>query len=71
MRSIGIKNRNMVIKLTNEAIEKKRMPWGEIENYQGIEEEVREKLPVTLWDTWEGADGEIDRIIWDTIGKRD
>ena len=34
---------------------------------QTIEEIVIEKLPVELWDTWEGADSEIRRIIWDTV----
>ena len=67
MRSIGVKNRNMVKRLTIEAIEKRRLPWGEVESYQGIEGEVRDKLPVELWDTWEMADQEINRIIGDTI----
>jgi hypothetical protein len=43
------------------------MPWGEIKSYEGIEEEVREKLPSELWNTWEMADQEITRIIDDTI----
>lgn len=67
MRSIGIKNKNLVKRLTREAIEKRRMPWGKITSYSGIDEEVREKLPVELWDTWEMADQEITRLIDDTI----
>jgi hypothetical protein len=67
MRSIGKKNINLVVKTTKEAIEKRRMPWGEIESYQGIDAEVRDKLPSELWDTWEMADQEINRIIDDTI----
>jgi hypothetical protein len=69
MRSIGIKNKNLVKRLTKEAMESKRMPWGEIESYQGIEAEVRDKLPFELWDTWEMADQEITRIIDDTINE--
>ena len=67
MRTIGKKYMNLVIKLTKEAMEKRRMPWGAIDSYVGIEEEVREKLPVELWDTWEMADQEITRIIDNTI----
>ena len=71
MRSIGVKNKNLVIRLTKEAIESRKMPWGEIESYQGIEEEVRTKLPGELWDTWEMADQEITNIIDDTLRERD
>jgi len=67
MRSIGKKNINLVKKLTKEVIKRRMLPWGEITSYQGIDEEVIEKLPVELWDTWEMADQEIRRIINDTI----
>jgi len=67
MRTIGRKNINLVKKLTKEAIEKRKMPWGEVSSYQGINEEVRDKLPVEVWDTWEASDQEIERIINDTI----
>ena len=67
MRSIGRKNINLVKKLTKEAIEKRRMPYGEISSYQGIVKEVTDKLPVEMWDTWEMAHQEIERIINDTI----
>jgi predicted dithiol-disulfide oxidoreductase (DUF899 family) len=70
MRSIGVKNRNMVKRLTLLSIERRRLPWGEIETYQGIEDEVREQLPVELWDIWEMADQEITRIIDDTINNQ-
>ena len=70
MRSIGVKNRNLVKRLTRETIEKRKMPWGEITNYQGIDEEVRDQLSSDLWDTWEMADQEINRIIDDTIQGR-
>lgn len=67
MRSIGKRNIKLVERLTRQAIEKRRLPWGEIENYQGVEAEVREKLPVELWETWECADQEINRVIDDVI----
>ena len=38
MRSIGVKNRNLVKRLTREAIEKRKMPWGQLSS--------------DLWDTW-------------------
>jgi len=70
MRSIGVKNRNLVKRLTREAIEKRKMPWGEITNYQGIDEEVRDQLSSDLWYTWEMADQEINRLIDDRIQGR-
>lgn len=64
MRTIGRKFRNLVKKETIGTMrERDRRGWG----YQGIVKEVRDRLPVELWDTWEGADGEINRIIEDTI----
>ena len=68
MRTIGKKNINLVKKLTRQAIEKRKMPWGAVESYVGIDEEIIDKLPVELWDTWEMADSEIRRIINDTLG---
>jgi len=71
MRSIGTKNINLVKRLTKEAIERKKSPYSSIldtPNYHGIEEEVIDKLPVELWDTWEMADQQIRRIVGDTIG---
>jgi len=67
MRSIGKRNINLVKRLAKESIEKRKMPWGEVENYQGIEEEVIDKLPSEIWDTWEMAAQEIRRIISDAI----
>ena len=71
MRSIGVKNINLVKRLTKEAIEKRRMSYGIVESYTGIEAEVVEKLPEKLWDTWEMADqqirGIIDNVIMDYI----
>jgi hypothetical protein len=66
MRSIGKKNRNLVIKTTKEAIKRRTTPWGE-ENFVGIDEEIIEKLPEELWDIWEMADQEIRGLIHDTI----
>lgn len=70
IRSIGKKNINLVKKLTREAIKKRQKPYRsilEITCYQGIDEEIIDKLPVELWDTWEMADQEIRRIINDTL----
>lgn len=67
-RTIGRKNRNLVKRLTTEELEKtKGMPWLPTPPGQTIEEIVVEKLPVEMWDTWEGADSEIRRIILDTV----
>lgn len=35
-----------------------------------LEEKVIEALPIELWDTWEGADGKIRKIIDDTLMGR-
>ena len=68
MRTIGKRNINLVKRLTKKALEKRKMPWGIVESYQGIDKEIIDELPVKLWDTWEMADQEIRRIINDTIG---
>ena len=68
MRTIGKRNVNLVKRLTRKALEKRKMPWGIVESYQGIDKEIIDELPVKLWDTWEMADQEIRRIINDTIG---
>ena len=69
-RTIGRKNRNLVKRLVIEELEKTRgKPWLPTPPRQTIEEIVIEKLPVELWDTWEGADSEIRRIIWDTVSE--
>jgi hypothetical protein len=72
MRSIGARNRNMVKRLVRTAIDKRRLPWGGYSTTylnMEVESEVRGLLPVSLWDTWEAADQEIDRIISDTIAE--
>ncbi len=61
MRTIGRKNRNFVRRLTQE--EQRR---GEV-GVHNITERVIDKLPVSLWDTWEGADSEIRNLIWDAV----
>lgn len=62
MRSIGRTNINLVKSETERAI-------SEEGNYQ-VEDLVISRLPENLWETWEGADGEIRRIISDTINER-
>jgi len=59
-RTIGVKNKNLVKKLTRIEIE------NETETYL-IEDKIIENLPASLWDIWESADSEIRRIIFDTI----
>lgn len=69
-RTIGRKNRNLVKQLVIEELEKtKGKPWLPTPPRQTIEKIVIEKLPMELWDTWEGADSEIRRIIWDTVSE--
>ena len=58
MRTIGKKNIKLVRQLTREAIEN---------DDNDIKGTVIEKLPLILWDTWEGADSEINNIIDETI----
>lgn len=67
-RTIGKRNITLVKVITNEEIYRATNFMGNI-NYSGIEEKVIERLPKTLWDTWEMADSEIRRIIHDEINK--
>ena len=66
MRSIGVKNINLVKRSTKEAVKDRHINYGTI-CYTGIEQEVIEQLPASLWDTWESADSEIRRIINDVM----
>jgi len=73
MRSIGLKNRNLVKKLTIQEI-KKQLPFpyslkSDID-YQEVRKNVVEQLPVELWDTWEMADQEIRGLI-DAVIRED
>jgi hypothetical protein len=70
MRSIGKKNIALVKKITKEEIVKRRTNISVLFSgidYSGIEDNVIERLPVVLWDTWESADSEIHRIIQEEI----
>jgi hypothetical protein len=58
-RTIGTKNRNIVKKLTRDIM--KQYPNG------NVMEIVRDDLPLSMWDTWESADSEINHIIFDVI----
>ena len=69
MRSIGKRNIGKVQQLTREAIQRRKSVLGLQTTFSGIEEEVIEKLPVELWDSWEMADQEIRRIINDEIWR--
>ena len=58
MRSIGKYNIRLVEKKTLEVA-------NASPTMLDVAQVVREKLPSQLWDTWEGADSEITRIIYD------
>jgi hypothetical protein len=60
MRSIGKKNITLVKNLTRKVLADKTFAGN-------VRLEVLGKLPDSLWDTWEGAHSEIERIINDTI----
>ncbi|MBF0554281.1 MAG: hypothetical protein HQK96_06920 [Nitrospirae bacterium] len=60
MRSIGVKNVRMVKETT-------RRIMKDNPGYSDITGLVRDELPVSLWEIWESADSEINRIITDTI----
>lgn len=62
MRSIGKKNRNLVVRVTEEVIQEG------VAGISNITETVVSRLPVELWDTWEMADQEIRRIVGDHVG---
>jgi hypothetical protein len=63
MRSIGRKNIRIVIDETKHAL-------AEGNEFHSIEMIVVDRLPSEMWETWEGADSEIRRIIGDTIRGR-
>jgi len=67
MRSIGKKNIALVRKITLEEVKKKNPYICNGNTLLLVEEKIVERLPATLWDTWEMADQEIRRIINDTI----
>ena len=62
MRSIGRRNIALVKQETERAI-------AEEGNYQ-VEDLIISRLDENLWESWEGADSEIRRIIEDTIMGR-
>lgn len=66
MRSIGKRNIKKVKDLTLQAMadgigQRNRL------GVEAVTDIVREKLSADLWDIWEGADQEINGIIWDTV----
>lgn len=63
MRSIGKKNIALVKQITREEIQKMK----DEPSLAGIEDKIIERLPESLWDTWEMADQEIRSIINDEI----
>lgn len=67
-RTIGKRNIALVKCITREEIKKATDFMGNT-IYSGIEEKVISRLPASLWNTWEMADSEIRRIIYDEIIK--
>ena len=68
MRTIGRKFRNLVRRTTIKFLNKRdKERAGENMRYYGIDNEIVENLPEEIWNTWEGADGEIRGIIDETI----
>ena len=64
-RTIGEKNINIVIKITNQEIKKKTIK--SYENKYDIMEIVVSLLPDKMFEIWEGAHNEIICTIKDTI----
>ena len=69
-RTIGKKNIAIVKKLTREEIEIQTDPISKETNFVSVEDNVIEKLDVSMWDIWESADSEIRRIIFDVIMEK-
>jgi len=68
MRTIGKKFRGLVKTETIKAIKQRDQDGaGENMRYYGIVNEIVEGLPEEIWQTWEGADGEIRGIAEETI----
>ncbi len=61
MRTIGKENIKKVIRLTKRAV---------LDNYVGsdVSDEVHSHIPEDVYDIWEGAYDEIERIINDNMG---
>lgn len=65
MRSIGAKNIKLVKKIVQEEM-KKSNGLGR-PDYNGVRDSVLEKIPDNVFESWEMAHSEIDRIIHDEI----
>lgn len=63
-RTIGKKNINLVKKLTSEELKRRTNVFNETD-YNGIDNNVMEKIPDEIYDTWESAYTEIKCIIDD------
>ena len=63
MRTIGKKNIELVKKITREETKKS-------DNFGTLSGRVMVRLPEKMWDTWESAHDEINRIIHDTMWER-
>lgn len=67
-RTIGKRNIALVKRITQEEIKEATDFTGSY-SYSDIEQNVIDRLPKALFDTWEMADSEISRIISNTINK--
>jgi len=65
-RTIGTKNINIIKKIVENEIKKSTTKWGEITKYPSGDE-IIEKLPEEMFETWEGAYSEIKNIIHDSV----
>jgi len=58
MRSIGKESTSLVQRITKEELQN---------GYDNIVTRIIEKIPLKIFETWEGARSEIENIIEDTI----
>ena len=63
MRTIGRKNKRIIRDIFAKEVKKRTTPYGAVDYPSN--EEVIEKLPEEMWNTWEGSDSEIRNYIHD------
>ena len=70
MRSIGVRNINMIKKMVAYEIKwaKTAHPFDNI-SYSGITQTVKERIPPSVYGIWEGAFTQIENIISDELNN--
>ena len=63
MGTIGKINKSLIRNIFAKEVKKRTTPYGSVD--YPSDEEMIEKLPVEMWDTWEGSDSEIKNYIHD------